>query len=345
MDMTVQAIADLVDGRVEGSTELPITGVAAIDQAGPGDVTFALDARRAVALGHCRAAAAIVSLDAPPAGMPLIRVGNVDVAMAALLAHLAPPEDLPPVGVHPGASIAPDASLGPDVAVGPNVVVGPRARIGPRSVLCANVSVGADAVVGQDTVLFDGAVVRHGCRLGDRVRIGPNSVIGFEGFGYYLADGAYHRIAHIGAVIIEDDVEIGACTCIDRGKLESTRIGTGTKIDNLTLIAHAVQIGRHCVMAGQVGVGGSTRVGDGVAIGGGAGLRDNIVIGRGARCAAHCGVAGDVPPGQDVAGAPAVPARDAYRIMRAWSRLPALIKRVRSLESRLKALESSEDNP
>ena len=344
MHMTVQAIADLVVGHVEGDAGVSITGVAAIDRAGSGDVTFAVDARRAAGLGGCGAGAAIVCADAPPAAMPLIRVPDVNAAVAALLDHLAPAEDLPPVGVHPSACIAGDAELGSDVAVGPGVVIASRAKIGPRSVLCANVSVGADVVVGAETVLFDGVVVRHGCVVGSRVRIGPNSVIGFEGFGYYYADGVHHRIPHIGTVVIEDDVDIGACTCVDRGKLESTRIGAGTKLDNLVQIGHSVQTGRSCVMAGQVGIAGSTRLGNGVVIGGSAGLRDNIVVGDGVQCAAFSAVAGDIPPGQIVAGMPAMPARDAYRIMKAQSRLPGLFKRVRSLESRLEALESSEDN-
>lgn len=346
--MTVQTIADIVGGRVQGDGSVEITGVAPIDAATSADVTFAVDSRRSAALANCGAGAAIVSCDAPAVEMPLVRVDNVDAAISALLGHLAPAEDLPAPGIHPSACIASDAELGPDVAVGPGVVIGSRARVGSRSVLCANVSVGADVVIGPDVVLFDGAVVRHGCEVGSRVRIGPNSVIGFEGFGYYHADGAHHRIPHAGAVVIEDDVEIGACTCIDRGKLSPTRIGAGTKIDNLVQIGHTVQVGRACLLAGQVGIAGSTRLGDGVVIGGSAGLRDNITIGDGVQCAAFSAIASDVPPGQAVAGVPAVPARDAYRMMAARTRLPELLKRVRSIESRLKALEShdesSEDN-
>lgn len=345
MHMTVQAIADLLGGDVEGDGGVEITALAPVEVAGSGEVTFAVDARRVAALSGSVAGAAIVSRDTGPAAMPLIRVDNVNAAVAALLGALAPAEDLPAPGVHPTACIDESASLGTEVAVGPGVVVGPRARIGPRSVLCANVSVGADVTIGPDVVLFDGVVVRHGCVVGDRSRIGPNSVIGFEGFGYYYADGAHHRIPHAGNVIIAEDVDIGACACIDRGKLDATRIGAGTKIDNLVQIGHSVQVGRACLMAGQVGVGGSSRLGDGVVLGGHAGVRDNITIGAGAGCAAFAAISKDVPPGQNVAGIPATPIRQAYQIMVAKSRLPELIKRVRSLEVRLKALESSEDNP
>ena len=344
MQMTVQAIADIVGGQVEGDGEVVITGVASIDAACAGDVTFAVDARRAASLGRSQAGAAIVPPDAPAAGIPLIRIAGVNTAVATLLGHLACAEDLPSPGVHRSACVADDAELGAGVAIGPGVVIGPRVTIGPRSVLCPNVSVGADVVVGEETILFDGVVIRHGCVVGHRVRIGPNSVIGFEGFGYYHADGAHHRIPHAGGVVIADDVEIGACVCVDRGKLEPTRIGAGTKIDNLVQIAHAVQVGRHCLMAGQVGIAGSVRLGDGVVIGGGAGLRDNITVGDGVQCAAYSAVASNVEAGQVIAGVPAVAARDAYRIIMAQKKLPELLKRVRSLEARLKALESTEDN-
>ncbi len=344
MNMTVRAVADIVGGEVDGDADVSITGLAAIDTAGATDVTFAIDARRAAALSTCGAGAAIVSRDAPPADLALIRVDDVNAAVAALLGYVSPAEDLPAGGVDPTACVAEDAELGADVAVGPGVVIGPGAKIGPRSVLCANVSLGAEVVLGEEVVLFDGVVIRRGCVLGNRVRIGPNSVIGFEGFGYYQADGAHHRVPHAAGVVIEDDVDIGACTCVDCGKIEPTRIGAGTKVDNLVQIGHSVQIGRGCLMAGRVGIAGSTRLGDGVVIGGGVGLRDNIVIGDGAQCAAFSAVAGDIPPGQAVAGVPALPARQAYRAMVAQSKLPELLKRVRSFESRLAALESSEDN-
>ncbi len=345
MHMTVQAIADIVVGKVEGDGQVVVTGIASIDAAGPDDVTFAVDARRALALGRSQAGAAIVTADTPAAEIPLIRTADVDMAVATLLGHVASAEDMPSPGIHPLACVADDAELGADVAVGPGVVIAPRAVVGARSVLCPNVSVGADVVIGADTVLFDGAVIRHGCEVGSRVRIGPNSVIGFEGFGYYHVNGIHYRVPHAGSVIIEDDVEIGACACVDRGKLEPTRIGAGTKIDNLVLIAHAVQVGQNCLMAGQVGVAGSVRLGNGVVIGGGAGLRDNISVGDDVQCAAFSAIAGDVPAGQVVAGVPAMPRRDAYRVIMAQAKLPELLKRVRSLEARLKALESSEDNP
>lgn len=342
--LTVRKIAELVGGTVEGDGSRTIRSLAAVDEAGPDEITFAIDERHAAALASSKAGAAIVSEGAIPAVMALVRVDNVWQAVARLLAHLAGEAELPEAGVHPSATVAPEARLEADVAVGPGCVVGRGAKIGRATALCANVSVGAEAVIGRDCLLAEGVVVRAGCVLGDRVRIGPNSVIGSEGFGYYFADGAHHRIPHVGNVVIEDDVEIGACSCVDRAKFGATRIGAGTKIDNLVQIAHNVRIGRCCIVAGQAGLAGSARLGNGVKVMGHAGVRDHVAVGDGAQCAAFAAIASDVPDGQAVAGIPARPAREALRIVQAWNRLPDLIKTVRALETRLRALESAKDH-
>ncbi|MGB2822949.1 MAG: UDP-3-O-(3-hydroxymyristoyl)glucosamine N-acyltransferase, partial [Phycisphaerae bacterium] len=186
--------------------------------------------------------------------------------------------------------------------------------------------------------------VRAASRIGSRVRIGPNSVIGYDGFGYRTIDGVHHRIPHIGNVVIEDDVEIGACTCVDRAKFGSTRIGAGAKIDNLVMVAHNCQIGPGSILVGQAGIAGSVRLGRYVVLGGHSGLRDNITVGDGAQVAAYSGVSGDVPAGGKVAGTPARPAKEALRIFQCWPRLPELLKRVKKLESRIEALGCSEDH-
>jgi UDP-3-O-[3-hydroxymyristoyl] glucosamine N-acyltransferase len=240
--------------------------------------------------------------------------------------------------------VDPEAQLADGVAVGPLVSVAKGAKIGEGAVLCAGVRIGRRATVGPACVLRENVVVQADCVLGSRVRIGPGSVVGYDGFGYYYADGAHHHVPHTGNVVIEDDVDLGACACVDRAKFGSTRIGAGTKIDNLVQVAHNVQTGRGCLLAAQVGIAGSTQLGNFVVLGGHTGVRDNIAVGDGVQCAAYAAIAQDVPAGQTLAGIPAEQAGLTLRIYRAKTRLPDLIKRVRSLESRLKALESAEDH-
>jgi len=342
--LTLRRVAEIVNGTVDGKESVVIESLAAIDQAGPGQLTFA-DARHAGQLSAARAEAALVERDGPRTGeMPVVRVDDVGEAIARLLEHLAGAEDLPDVGIHPTATIDPGATIGQSVAIGAGVVVRAGATVGEGCVLCAGAVVGRDVAIGEDTVLFEGVVVRAASEIGRRVRIGPNSVIGFEGFGYRMVDGTARRIPHVGNVVIEDDVEIGASTCVDRAKFGSTRIGAGTKIDNLVMIAHNCQIGPGSLLVAQVGVAGSTRLGRHVVLGGHAGVRDNITLGDGVQVASYSGVSSDVPSGEQVAGTPAQPKREAFRIFQAWRRLPDLLKRVKKLESRIETLESPKDH-
>ena len=342
--MTVQALADLVGGKVEGDPDACLEGMAAIDAAGPRELTFAVDDRRLAALADSKAGAAIVPESDIAAPMPLIHVADVPGAVGRILAAFAGPEDLPTAGVDSSAVVAADARVADDAAVGPGVVVGSRASVGAGSVLCARVVLGADVRIGSGTVLFEGAVVRQGCVVGDRVRIGPNSVIGFDGFGYHTAGGVHHRIPHAGNVVIEDDVEIGACACVDRAKFGSTRICAGAKIDNLVQIAHNVVIDKGCLVAAQVGIAGSTLLGKYVVVGGHTGIHDNIEIGDGAHVAAFAAVAHSLDPGQTVAGVPALPGRDFWRQYRALAKLPELVRRVNALESRLSEREPPDNH-
>jgi UDP-3-O-[3-hydroxymyristoyl] glucosamine N-acyltransferase len=345
--ITVREVAEWLGGEVEGDPSARVWGLASLEAAGPADLSFAADEKRVARLPQSKAAAVLVpagSAAKPAPGTALIRVKNVQAAVAKLLSRLAEPEDVPPPGVHPSAAIAPDAQVGQGVAIGPGVSIGARSRVGDGTVLYAHVSIGADAAVGRSCFLAEGVVIRQGCVAGDRVRIGPNSVIGWDGFGYFSENGVHHRIQHIGNVVIEDDVEIGACSCVDRAKFGSTRIGAGTKIDNLVQVAHNVQIGRGCILVGQCGIAGSAQLGNYVVIGGNAGIRDNISLGDGVQCSAFAAVAQDVAAGQVVVGVPARPAREALRIVMAEEKLPDLLKRVKELESRLAALESPKDH-
>ncbi len=346
-NLTVSQLAGRLGGQVVGDGEVVITGIASLESAGPGDVTFLTDARRAGDLSATGAGAAIVGRDHPPrrdmpAALSLICVDDVMAAVAAVLEMLSAPEKiLPAAGVHPSAVVAEDADLAEGVAVGPCVVVGGGSGLGPGVVLCANVTVGADVTIGEKTVLYPGTVVLDRCRIGRNCRIGPGAVIGSSGFGYYFADGRHNRITHIGTVEIGDEVDIGACACVDRAKFDATRIGDGTKIDNLVQIAHNVRIGRGCLLAGQVGIAGSSVLKDYVALGGRAGVSDNITLGTGVRAAAQTGVIRDVPDGAEVIGYPALQATRQLRVWKITAELPELRKKVRQLEKRLAELESA----
>jgi len=346
MPMTLREVADLLGGRVEGDESRMVRAIAPVEEAGEADLTFAAGEKHEAKLQRGQAGAAIVGpeVPVPPAGTALVHVADVQAAMATLLGAMAEPEELPPPGTDPTAVVSGDAQVAPDAAIGPWAVVGAGARIGSRSVLCARAFVGRGAAIGSNVVLAEGAVVKAGCVLGDRVRIGPNSVIGSDGFGYYQADGEHHKIPHAGNVVIEDDVEIGACSCVDRAKFGTTRVGAGTKIDNLVQVAHNVRIGRGCLLAAECGIAGSARLGNYVVMGGNSGVRDNISLGDGVVCAAFAAVAQDVEPGTNVVGVPAGEARLQFRIIKASERLPDLLKRVRALEARLESRGTSTDH-
>ncbi len=345
--ITLRELADLLDGEVDGDAALSVRGISALQDAARGELTFVSDPRRAGKLASINASAAIVGRDfsaARPEGMSLVRVDDVGEAVLKVLQHFAPPEDLASAGVHPSATVSDDAQLGSDVSIGPGALVADGAKIGDRCALCANVIVGAGASIGAGCVLFEGVVVRHHCRIGKNVRIGPNSVIGSEGFGYYSSGGKHHRIPHAGGVIIEDNVDIGACCCVDRAKFGDTVIGAGTKIDNLVQVAHNVKIGRGCLIAALGGIGGSAVLGNYVVFGGHVGIKDNITIGEGVKCGAYTAVAADAPDGEVLFGIPAEPAVAKMRTIKAGKKLPDLLKRVKILEKKVSEIASSKDD-
>ncbi|MBN1941899.1 MAG: UDP-3-O-(3-hydroxymyristoyl)glucosamine N-acyltransferase [Phycisphaerae bacterium] len=343
--MTLRQIAECVGGTVEGDAAMKIRGLASLSEAGPDDLTFAAEAKHVAALSRTRAAAAMVSQDAqtdwPGA---LLRVSAVPLALGRLLASLAGPEDLPPAGVAASAVVDPAAQVAPDAAVGPNVTIGPRVVVGAGAALCAGVALGADVHVGEKCVLQEGVVVRSGCVLGDRVRIGPNSVIGADGYGYFYTDGVHHKIPHAGNVVIEDDVELGACVCVDRAKWGSTRIGAGAKIDNLCQIAHAVQIGPGVLLAAQVGVAGSTKIGAFAMFGGKVGVRDNIEIAPRAVIGACACIAQSVETTQPQMGIPSRDMRSFLQQQKALEKLPELLRRVKKLERQLGSSDEVKEN-
>jgi UDP-3-O-[3-hydroxymyristoyl] glucosamine N-acyltransferase len=338
---TLADIADLVGGSLCGNGRITITGVAAISSAAEGDLTWVVQPQYADQLGNCRASAVLVGQDLADLPLPAIRCPDVEAALAQVLAWFCPPLPTPPPGVDPTAKVAPSASLGDGAALGPFVVVEDGAAVGPHTVLHAGVYVGPHARIGRDCRLWNNVVVRERCQLGDRVVIHPNCVIGSDGFGYYMRNGRHNRFPHLGRVVIGNDVEIGACSCVDRSKAGTTVIGAGTKIDNLVQVAHNVEIGENCVLCAQAGIAGSAKLGKWVVLGGQVGIRDNITLHDGVRVAACSCVPQDVSAGVNVAGVPAIEARQFLRVIAATHRSPELLAEMRELTKRIETLEAA----
>jgi UDP-3-O-[3-hydroxymyristoyl] glucosamine N-acyltransferase len=334
---TAREISSRVEGELIGPGELTLTGVAQMDHARPGDLTFIGDEAHARLWPGCRASAALIGVQFDPPSTEdraLIRVNNADLALIEVLKLFAPPPVNAEPGVHPSAVVDPSAELGQGVCIGANCVVGPGTSIGQGTVLHPSVTVMDRCVIGRDCVLWPGCVVRERCTIGDRCILQPNTTIGADGFGYRPApDGrSLMAIPQIGTVQIGDDVEIGSATCVDRGKFDATTIGDGTKIDNLCQIAHNCRIGRHCVIAGQTGLAGSITVGDGVQIGGSVGVRDHVSIGSGARLAAGAMVMDSIPAGETWGGMPAREMGQAAREYAVIRKLPEMLKDLKRLK-------------
>ena len=310
-----------------------MTAVAPLDRAESHHLTFLASAKYAPLLANANAGVLLVApelAETPGAARARIVVAKPHEAMLSLLAALYPPPRHV-AGIHPTAVLGRGVSLGENVAVGPYVVIGEGARIGARANLHSHVSVGAGVDVGDDVELYEGVTLYPGTSLGARVRVHAGARLGSDGFGYVFRNGAHEKIPHVGRCIVEDDVEIGANTTIDRGSIDDTVIGAGTKIDNLVQIAHNVRIGRLCLIMAQVGIAGSVQVEDGCVLGGQVGISGHHVIGTGARLAAQAGVFGDVPAGETWSGYPARPHREALRAQAAMFRLPSLMRALERL--------------
>jgi len=332
---TVDELARLIRGTVRGQGDVVITGFELVDTAGPADLTFVGESKYVKRWKQSRAAAAVISEKLLPQfdaadPRPLIAVPDADWGMIELLRAVEPPEPQPDEGVHPSAVVHATAQLGARVRVGPQVTIDRGVRIGDDVVLHPGVRLYADVVVGEGSELHANAVVRHRCVLGRRVILHQNVSIGADGFGYRPPRGGHGwvKIPHIGNVVLEDDVEIGANSCVDRAKFGTTLIGEGTKIDNLCQIGHNCRLGKHVSISGLTGVAGTTIIEDGVMIGGGANIRDHITIGKLARVGGATGVSADVPPGMTVMGYPADEIQACLRQWAAIRKLPDVLRRL-----------------
>lgn len=326
--------------RTSGRTAEKIRDIASLKSAQPGDLSFLGNPKYRADVAASRASLVLVPPDyvgEPQENQLFFFVEKPSVALARLCARIE--QSLwpkPPAGVHPSAVVAPGARISPQATVGPLCVIEDGATIGAGTVLQANVFVGHHASIGEQCWVQAGCVVASGCELKNRVRLQPGVVIGADGFGYEFINGRHEKIPQIGIVIVEDDVEIGANSTLDRARFSRTVVGEGTKIDNLVQVGHNVVIGKHCILCAQVGIAGSTTLEDYVVLGGQAGVGGHITLGKGTKAGGQAGIASDTEPGSYLNGTPAIPYMTERRLAILHQKLPDLFKRVEILEGRLK---------
>lgn len=344
MVATVEQLAELVRGRLVGDGSVAIRSARPVAEAGPGDITFIESERFAKQLRSSPASAAIVGPHfsvvnkETPTSLAVIEVDDPMTAFLAVRTHLSGSSRSRWTGIHPQSSVAPSARIGQDVAIYPFAYVGEDASIGDGTTLHPGAVIGAGCSIGRDCVIHPNAVLYPNVVLGDRVEVHAGTVLGGDGFGYRTTDGRHQKVPHSGRLEVGDDVEIGSNCTIDRATFEATRIGEGTKIDNLVMIGHNNQIGRHNLLCGQVGIAGSCKTGDYVIMAGQAGIKDNTRIGSGVIVGAQAGVHRNVPDGQNVLGSPAIPVREQRRVFQMIARLPEMHRQLRELSAQIAEL-------
>lgn len=332
--MRLADIATRVGGTLEGDGDVDIRGVSSIEAGEPGTLTFLADPRHTRHLGSTRAAAVLVGPGAPTPAIPAVRVADPHLAFVVATELLHPP-GRPPAGVHPTAVVAATARVGANASIGPHVVVGEDVVLGDDCVLHPGVILYPRVRAGHRFTAHAHAVVREDAVIGDRVTLHAGAVVGSDGFGYLPAPDGVRKIPQVGTVVLEDDVEVGANATIDRAALGATRLGRGTKIDNLVMVAHGCSTGPFCLLAGQVGLAGGTTLGTGVQLGGQVGSAGHLHIGDGARVAAKAGVHNDLDGGRTYGGIPAVEIRQWRRVTAAGPRMAEALRRLRRIERRL----------
>jgi UDP-3-O-[3-hydroxymyristoyl] glucosamine N-acyltransferase len=347
--MKLREIAQYLGGTLDGDPEREILTIAKIEEAGEGALTFLANPKYARYLAATRASAVIVNqavkVEDRPAELPplnLVRVADPYVCFVRMLAKFHPAQ--PPVapGIHSSAAIDPTASIGNDVRIGAHAVIGARCRVGERTIIAPCAVLGDDVSVGDDCIVYANVSIRERCSIGSRCILQPGAVIGSDGFGFApKPDGTYDKIPQMGIVVVEDDVEIGANTTVDRATLGETRIKRGAKLDNLIQVAHNVVIGENTVMAAQCGISGSTRIGNNVMAGGQVGFTGHIEVADGVKIGAQSGVHRSLTtPNATYFGSPAYPHREAMRIHGSFPQLPELLATVRDLVKRIGQLEN-----
>ncbi len=342
MALTAGRLAERLGATLRGEPGVEIHSVASLETAGPGQVAFLVNPRYRSHLRSTRASAVILAPEDAVEGVACLVTSNPYLAFARAV-EILHGKDHPRRGVEVGSRVHPGARVADGATVMAGACVEEGAEVGAGSVLYPGAYVGPGARVGRDCVLHPNVVVREGCVLGERVILQPGAVVGSDGFGYARDGARAVKIPQVGIAVLEDDVEVGACSAIDRAALGETRVGRGTKIDNLVQVGHNVVVGEDCVLVAQVGVSGSTRLGRGVVLAGQVGVVGHVTVGDGTTVGAQSGVASDLPAGCTVSGSPAFEHGEWLRVQTALRRLPALRRTVRELERRLRELERARD--
>jgi UDP-3-O-[3-hydroxymyristoyl] glucosamine N-acyltransferase len=335
---TLGRLAEALGATLVGDPSRVISGVAPLDKAGPEHVSFLVNPRYLRAAGESTAGAVMVGPGVEGLPQALLRVDSVHTALIPLLRLFHPEVPVRP-GVHPTAIVAADARIDPSASVGACAVVEGGAVIGARSTVSALCFVGAGAVLADDVVLHPRSVVSHGVSVGNRVVVHSGAVLGADGFGYAFDGRAHRKIPQVGGLRVEDDVEIGANTTIDRATLGDTLIRRGSKIDNLVQVGHNCEVGEDVILVAQVGVSGSCTIGDRAVLAGQVGIADHVTVAAGAIVTAQSGVPSDIPTGGVWSGTPCRPSMETRRIWAAETLLPELLRKVRALEKRVRELE------
>lgn len=336
-EMALQEIADLVQGAVSGDPRLPIRGIAAIEEAEPGQITFLANPKYLSKAMKTRASAVIVGKKIEGVPCALLLVDDPYYAFTRLLSHFHPPRRYP-LGVDPRAAVGQGVVLGKEVSIGPFVTLEDRVRIGDRVQLGAGVFVGEGSEVGEESLIYPNVTIREGVKIGKRVIIHSGSVLGSDGFGFAPHRGRYHKIPQVGGVIVEDDVELGSNVSVDRATLGNTIIGAGTKVDNLVQIGHNVVIGADTILVAQVGISGSAKIGRRVTLAGQVGVAGHLTIGDNVVVGGKSGVTKDIAEGESVSGFPPLPHKTWLKAQATFPHLPEMRERVKALEEEIEAL-------
>ncbi|HUQ88638.1 MAG TPA: UDP-3-O-(3-hydroxymyristoyl)glucosamine N-acyltransferase [Vicinamibacterales bacterium] len=341
--MTLGELARRLECPVEGDAAIEIRRVAKIEEAGPGDLTFLANPKYASKLATTKASAVIMNGEMIPAPCAVIRSKSPYLTFARA-AQVLSPDKPPAAGVHSLSSVAADATVDPSATVSAFAVIGSGAKIGARTIVHPHVVIGDGTTIGPDCILHGHVSIRERCTIGARVIIQNGAVIGSDGYGFaQRADGSHEKIPQTAPVVIEDDVEIGANTTIDRPAVGETRIKAGTKIDNLVQIGHGVVLGKNVLLAAQVGIAGSTVLGDNVVFGGQVGVSGHLTIGDRARAVGQSGITNSVEADAFVSGYPAIDNSEWRRSAAVFRKLPEMRRQLRALEDRLKALEEDKN--